>query len=68
MYPSPYAIAEEMKKHGCAHPTFLTDISHPEHVPPHIVACGLLSQNKQLQKQIASLQRKTKSSLGDLCA
>ena len=58
MYPSPYAITEEMKKHGCVPPTFLTDIPHPEHVPPHIVACELLSQNKQLQKQIDSLQRK----------
>ena len=58
MYPSPYAIAEEMKKHGCDPLTFLTDISHPQHVPPHILVCELLSQKKHLQKQVESLQRK----------
>ena len=58
VYPSPYAIAEEMKKQGCEPPSFFTDISDPEHIPPHIVACELLSQNKQLQNEIERLQRK----------
>ena len=58
VYPSPHAIAEEMKKQGCEPANFLADISDPEHIPPHIVACELLSQNKQLQNEIERLQRK----------
>ena len=58
VYPSPHAIAEVMKKQGHEPPSFLTDISDPEHIPPHIVACELLSQNKQLQDELDRLQQK----------
>ena len=58
MYPSPSAIAEQMKKEGYLVPKFLTDISHPEHIPPHIVASELMTQNRELQQEIELLKRK----------
>lgn len=61
MYPSPYQIGEKMMLDGHEVPLFLTDISHPHHIPPHIVACELLSQNKQLQEEIDFLKIKLDS-------
>ena len=57
MYPSPQSISEEVKKSGLKVPPFLTDISDPDHVPPHIVACELLAQNRALLKEAEVLRR-----------
>ena len=57
-YPSPQQMTERLRNDGRAVPAFLTDISDPEHVPPHIVACELLSKNRQLQEELDRLQRK----------
>ncbi len=58
MYPAPQAIAEQFTKGGYDVPKFLTAISDPHHIPPHIVACELLSQNNNLQEEINVLRAK----------
>ncbi|XP_039259878.1 uncharacterized protein LOC120336297 [Styela clava] len=56
VYPPPQALAEELQTSGSEVPGFLRDISDPEHVPPHIVACELLVHIVQLQKEIQQLK------------
>ncbi len=58
MYPAPQAIAEQFTKEGYDVPKFLTAISDPNHIPPHIVACELLSQLNSLQEEINLLRAK----------
>ena len=58
MYPAPQALADRFKKDGYPVPRFLMDISDPEHIPPHIIACELLAQNKNLQQEITILRKK----------
>ena len=58
VYPPPYDIAEEMDQQGHEVPKFLTDISDPQHVPPHIVACELLAENRRLQDHVSQLEAK----------
>lgn len=61
LYPAPHHLAEEIRKQGATVPKFLTDISDPEHVPPHIVACELLAKNKQLKDEMELLKNKLKA-------
>ena len=61
IYPAPNAIADQIQADGHEVPHFLTDITEPEHVPPHIVACELIAQNKQLQEEINFLNAKLDS-------
>ena len=65
MYPSPQSIAEEISKEGQEVPKFLTDISSPEHIPPHIVACELLAQNRVLKEELMALRRQQGNRKGD---
>ena len=58
IYPAPAALAEQIREDGFEVPRFLTDISDPEHLPPHIVACELIAQNKHLQEEINFLKAK----------
>ena len=43
VYASPGEIALQMRRSGLDVPMFLLDISHPDHIPPHIVACELMA-------------------------
>jgi len=61
MYPAPQALAEQIKDEGHEVPRFLTDISDAHHVPPHIVACELLNQNRHLRDEIEFLKKKLDS-------
>ncbi len=58
VYPAPQAIAQQIT--GCGHevPRFLLDVGNPDHVPPHIVACELMIQNRQLREEAEMLRQK----------
>ena len=60
MYSAPQQLAEELKEAGHDVPSFLTDISDPIHVPPHIVAFELICRNRQLVHEIRTLKRQLK--------
>merc|ERR1712176_405003 len=53
-FPQPREIAEELLKTGSELPCFLLPPSNPLHVPPHIVAFWLMSQNLK-QKEALSI-------------
>ena len=52
------ALAHKILSEGHEVPRFLLDISDKEHVPPHIVACELMAQNRQLFEEVQLLSRK----------
>ncbi|ELT99670.1 hypothetical protein CAPTEDRAFT_223009 [Capitella teleta] len=58
MYPAPQDLAAEIQEEGLPVPHFLTDISDPGHIPPHIVACELLIKHKQLAEENNLLRAK----------
>ena len=62
LYPAPQAIAQQISDEGHDVPKFLTAISDPEHIPPHIVACELLAQNRQLREEVRHLEAKLTTS------
>ena len=57
MYPSPHSIAQGMERAGAHAPQFLSDISDPNHVPPHIAAVELLEHNHALRGEVDELRR-----------
>ena len=61
VYPAPQSLAAKLTADGQAVPKFLSDVSDPEHIPPHIVAYELLAENRALRQEIEFLQAKLKS-------
>lgn len=61
LYPAPQHLIADIKDEGLPVPPFLTDISDPNHIPPHIVACELLVKNRQLRDEISFLRAKIQS-------
>ena len=58
LYPAPHALGDQIQREGFPVPRFLTDISDPEHIPPHIVACSLLSEIQSLKEEVHLLRVK----------
>ena len=58
MYPSPLHLSQQLRDEGHEVPAFLTEISHANHVPPHVVACELLAQNRELKDELECLRKK----------
>nr|CAB3263294.1 uncharacterized protein LOC108950256 [Phallusia mammillata] len=52
VYASPQELAERFRKINVEPPTFLLDISDPQHIPPHIVACQLMVKVAELKWQL----------------
>jgi hypothetical protein len=51
VYPTPERIAQLLTESGQSVPCFLLPTSHPDHVPPHVVAFGLMSGMVQQRQQ-----------------
>jgi len=46
-YPNPEKLAKKFEQNGAGIPRFLLPPSHPDHVPPHIVAFWLMSMSQE---------------------
>lgn len=55
VFAPPGKLYTDLRKSGRAPPSFLLPIDHPEHVPPHITACRLLSENERLKRRLGTL-------------
>ena len=60
MYPAPHEVAQQFTAMGFPCPSFLTDISDPNHVPPHVVASELFVVVHKLQNTIKQLKNERK--------
>ena len=56
VYASPGEIALQMRRSGLDVPMFLLDISHPDHIPPHIVACELMATVNAQKQELHDLK------------
>ena len=56
VYASPGEIALQMRRSGLDVPMFLLNISHPDHIPPHIVACELMATVNAQKQELHDLK------------